>query len=74
MERTADSSKQRIVGFTPEVLTEGFHGINQICDKYQFSDEVCKIASKKIADIFLVSHNGDASSSGSGNSVSGGAA
>ena len=74
MERTADSSKQRIVGFTPEVLTEGFHGINQICEKYQFSDEVCEIASKKIADCFLVSHHGDAASSGSENSVSGGAA
>lgn len=74
MERTAEPSKQRIVGFTPEVLTDGFDGINQICDKYQFSDEVCEIASKKIADIFLVSPHGDAASSGSENSVSGGAA
>lgn len=74
MERTADSSKQRIVGFAPEVLTDGFDGINQICDKYQFSDEVCEIASKKIADIFLVSPYGDAASNGSENSVSGGAA
>jgi hypothetical protein len=32
MERTADSGKQRIVGLTPEVLTDGFCGINQICD------------------------------------------
>jgi hypothetical protein len=74
MERTGDSSKQRIVGFTPEVLTDGFDGINQICDKYQFGDKVCEIASKKIADCFLVSSPGDAASGGFENAVSGGAA
>lgn len=74
MERTADSSKQRIVGFTPEVLTDGFDGINQICEKYQFSDEVCEIASKKIADCFLVSSHGDAVDGDCEVPMSGGAA
>jgi hypothetical protein len=74
MARTADSSKQRIVGLTPEVLTDGFDGINQICDKYHFSDEVCEIASKKIADCFQVSTHGDTARSESDHSVFGGAA
>ena len=74
MERTADSSKQRIVGLTPEVLTDGFCGINRICDKYHFSDEVCEIASRKVADCIQVSSHGDAVNGGFEYPVSGGAA
>ena len=74
MERTADSGKQRIVGLTPEVLIDGACGINQICEKYQFTDEVYEIASKKVVDCFRVSSHGDAVNGGFENPVSGGAA
>lgn len=50
MERTADANIHRVVGVPVDVLTHGFDGLNQLCAKYQFSEEIVEIVSRRVAN------------------------
>lgn len=41
MARTDDPNKHRVVSLPREVLTQGFEGIQKICTKYKFGEDMC---------------------------------
>jgi hypothetical protein len=46
--RTNDPNKSQLLELPPEILVQGFEGINLICDEYQLGDEVCNNESHRI--------------------------
>jgi hypothetical protein len=47
--RTTDPNKTNAGKGCKEVLTLGFEGINDLCEQYRFSEEICEEATQRIA-------------------------